>query len=200
MVTRQSPRPDRDRGATAVEYALIIAGIAVVIVAAVVVLGRTLNDTYTSAGQALAGEPQDNGGGLVSDPCLDLTFDPVYFTCSAGVVTGTCPAGFSQPAPDDYSCVDDSVPACPSRSLGVVAAPKHTGAGNGTYAYNVLSGVAGGQLSAATQSSGDGSVGYAPGGSITWTYPSGNRSAVVSFTYEGTGCTTGSGSLTFDAR
>ena len=200
MVIRQSPLADRDRGATAVEYALIIAGIAVVIVAAVLVLGRTLDDTYTTAGQALAGEPQDNGGGVVPDPCLDLTFDPAFFTCAAGVVTGTCPVGSSQPAPNDYSCVEDSLPACPSRSLGVVSAPKHTGSGNGSYAYNVLGGVAGAQLSVATMTSGDGAIGYAAGGTVTWTYPSGNRSAVVSFTYAGTGCTTGNGSFTFDAR
>lgn len=68
MVIRQAPLADRDRGATAVEYALIIAGIAVVIVAAVLVLGRTLDDTYTTAGQALAGDVQGNGGGEVQSP------------------------------------------------------------------------------------------------------------------------------------
>lgn len=37
-----------DRGATAVEYGLIVALIAVVIIAAVVILGQNLNKTFTS--------------------------------------------------------------------------------------------------------------------------------------------------------
>lgn len=40
----------KDRGATAVEYGLMVGLIAVVIIAAVVVLGGTLNDVFTSTG------------------------------------------------------------------------------------------------------------------------------------------------------
>ena len=38
-----------DRGATAVEYGLIVALIAVVIIVAVIVLGQNLSDTFNSA-------------------------------------------------------------------------------------------------------------------------------------------------------
>jgi pilus assembly protein Flp/PilA len=42
-----------DRGATAVEYGLIVALIAVVIIAAVVIIGQNLNETFTSVGTSL---------------------------------------------------------------------------------------------------------------------------------------------------
>lgn len=42
-----------DRGATAVEYGLIVALIAVVIIVAVVFIGNQLNTTFTSVGTSL---------------------------------------------------------------------------------------------------------------------------------------------------
>jgi pilus assembly protein Flp/PilA len=42
-------------GATAIEYALIAAGIAVVIIAAVNSVGTALNTTFTSVGSNLSG-------------------------------------------------------------------------------------------------------------------------------------------------
>jgi pilus assembly protein Flp/PilA len=42
-----------DRGATAIEYGLIAAGIAVAIIATVVGLGSKLNTTFTSVNNAL---------------------------------------------------------------------------------------------------------------------------------------------------
>lgn len=42
-----------DRGATAVEYGLLIALIAVVIIVAVVFLGRTLSTTFNDTGSAV---------------------------------------------------------------------------------------------------------------------------------------------------
>lgn len=44
-----------DRGATAVEYGLIVGLIAVVIITAVVLLGGQLNDAFTSITDALTG-------------------------------------------------------------------------------------------------------------------------------------------------
>ena len=42
-----------DRGATAVEYGLIVALIAVVIIVAVVLLGRNLSDTFDSVASSV---------------------------------------------------------------------------------------------------------------------------------------------------
>lgn len=44
-----------ESGATAIEYGLIVALIAVVIIAAVTAIGGTLNTTFTDANTALAG-------------------------------------------------------------------------------------------------------------------------------------------------
>ena len=44
-----------EKGATAVEYGLMVGLIAVVIIAAVVLLGNKLNDLFTSIGNALPG-------------------------------------------------------------------------------------------------------------------------------------------------
>ena len=43
-----------DRGATAVEYGLLVALIAVVIILAVVFLGNTLNTTFTDVGNDIS--------------------------------------------------------------------------------------------------------------------------------------------------
>ena len=43
----------RDRGATAVEYGLIVALIAVVIILAVTFLGRNLSDTFNEVGSSV---------------------------------------------------------------------------------------------------------------------------------------------------
>ena len=42
-----------ESGATAIEYGLIVALIAVVIIAAVTAIGTTLNDTFTGVGTAI---------------------------------------------------------------------------------------------------------------------------------------------------
>jgi pilus assembly protein Flp/PilA len=44
-----------ESGATAVEYGLMVALIAVVIIGAVRLLGENLNDTFTAAGDAVGG-------------------------------------------------------------------------------------------------------------------------------------------------
>jgi pilus assembly protein Flp/PilA len=44
-----------ESGATAIEYGLIAAGIAVVIIAAVQLVGTNLNNTFTSVASAVAG-------------------------------------------------------------------------------------------------------------------------------------------------
>ncbi len=48
-------RHDRDRGASLVEYALLVALIAVVCIGAVTVLGRNSSNKMSSAGTAVAG-------------------------------------------------------------------------------------------------------------------------------------------------
>ena len=44
-----------DRGATAVEYGLIVALIAVVIIAAVIILGQNLRDNFDSVADSIPG-------------------------------------------------------------------------------------------------------------------------------------------------
>lgn len=44
----------RDEGATAVEYGLLVALIAIVIIAAVIILGNQLNITFTRVGSSIA--------------------------------------------------------------------------------------------------------------------------------------------------
>ena len=44
----------REEGATAVEYGLMVALIAVVIIAAVVILGGNLNEVFTEVGDSIA--------------------------------------------------------------------------------------------------------------------------------------------------
>lgn len=60
LVTARTLVADRfdkknDRGATAVEYGLLVGLIAVVIIGAVVLLGGTLNDMFTSVNNELSG-------------------------------------------------------------------------------------------------------------------------------------------------
>ena len=45
----------RDEGASAVEYGLLVAGIAVVIIVAVFALGGTVRDTFTKTNTCIAG-------------------------------------------------------------------------------------------------------------------------------------------------
>lgn len=52
-----SLRMESDRGATAVEYGLMVALIAVVIIGAVAALGGTLSDSFTDTGDAIRGGP-----------------------------------------------------------------------------------------------------------------------------------------------
>ena len=44
---------DRERGATAVEYGLMVALIAIVIIGAVTILGKNLNGLFTTAGTSV---------------------------------------------------------------------------------------------------------------------------------------------------
>jgi pilus assembly protein Flp/PilA len=48
-------RLSEDRGATAVEYALMVALIAVVIIAAVTLLGTSASDKFSQVGSAVSG-------------------------------------------------------------------------------------------------------------------------------------------------
>lgn len=61
--TRKSALPERrrmasrwhvDRGASAVEYALLIAGIAAVIIVAVTFVGRSVSDQFNRVGSSIA--------------------------------------------------------------------------------------------------------------------------------------------------
>jgi pilus assembly protein Flp/PilA len=52
VLTRASAKT-RDRGATAVEYGLMVALIAIVIIAAVTFLGTTLSGLFSSTGSAI---------------------------------------------------------------------------------------------------------------------------------------------------
>jgi pilus assembly protein Flp/PilA len=48
-------RAQDERGATAVEYALMVALIAVVIIGAVAFIGKSANDKFTTVGNSIAG-------------------------------------------------------------------------------------------------------------------------------------------------
>lgn len=50
-----------DRGATAIEYALIIAGVAMALIVAVTLLGGNIAQAFTGAGNALSGQAADQG-------------------------------------------------------------------------------------------------------------------------------------------
>lgn len=47
----------RDEGASAVEYALLVAGIAIVIILAVFFLGNTISGLFNRTGTCIAGAP-----------------------------------------------------------------------------------------------------------------------------------------------
>ncbi len=47
-------RGDHDRGASAVEYALLIAGIAAIIIVAVTFVGRTVSTQFSKVGSSIA--------------------------------------------------------------------------------------------------------------------------------------------------
>ncbi len=51
--TRFQPKDDRESGATAVEYGLMVALIAVVIIAAVTLLGTNLSDRFNQVATAV---------------------------------------------------------------------------------------------------------------------------------------------------
>lgn len=58
IVHRPSPAPRglfcRERGASAVEYALLIAGIAAIIIVAVTFVGRTVSAQFSKVGSSIA--------------------------------------------------------------------------------------------------------------------------------------------------
>jgi len=62
ILLRRSPRPhpDRERGASAVEYGLLVAAIAAVIVAVVFGLGALVRDAFNSTGGCLSGNGTSN--------------------------------------------------------------------------------------------------------------------------------------------
>jgi pilus assembly protein Flp/PilA len=55
LIARMRDRLVSEDGATAVEYALMVALIAMVIIMAVTILGQTTSDVYQNAGAAVAG-------------------------------------------------------------------------------------------------------------------------------------------------
>lgn len=48
-----SPKQDGDRGATVVEYALLVALIAIVVIGAITIFGQTLADFFSGLGEQL---------------------------------------------------------------------------------------------------------------------------------------------------
>lgn len=48
---------DKTKGATAVEYGIMVALIAIVIIGAVTIIGGNLTDLFTQVGDVLGGEP-----------------------------------------------------------------------------------------------------------------------------------------------
>ena len=57
-----------ESGATAIEYGLLAALIAVVIIGAVATLGRTLDDTFTTVNTEIEAEQAGGGGGAAPAP------------------------------------------------------------------------------------------------------------------------------------
>lgn len=54
MITRIRTHLHREEGASAVEYALLVAGIAVVIMAAVFLLGGTIKNTFSKSNTCIS--------------------------------------------------------------------------------------------------------------------------------------------------
>ena len=61
-VLAHTRRTAAERGASAVEYGLLVAGIAAVIVLAVFALGPTVSAAFTETNTAIGGAPAEEGG------------------------------------------------------------------------------------------------------------------------------------------
>lgn len=189
-----------ERGATAVQYVLIAAGIAVVIVAVLALLGNNLVDLFTDADEGISGS-----GDQATDLCAGYSTpgnanDP---SCDPASGIWTCPNAADSLilTGSVYSCQVGLDP-CPARPLGVITVPRHRGGGSSSYTAELLSGVAGGEATSAVMGAGSaGSLSFTPAGSATWVYPAGRRTATITFTYDIPGtCANGAGRLTLSAR
>lgn len=118
-----------DRGATAVEYGLIVALIAIVIAASVVLIGPAVSASFLTAGNSLGGDEQTSAGteGLcagvyVTDP---VTCDPDaglgVAACSNGVTgDGSEGSPWACAAPPADLCAGVSVTAPVTCTAGVI--------------------------------------------------------------------------------
>ncbi len=83
--TNRMPRRSDERGASLVEYALLVALIAVVCIAAVIFLGRSGSNKLQGAGDAIGG----------ADNCVELPPDMHYYANTTGqtvqYLPGPCP-------------------------------------------------------------------------------------------------------------
>lgn len=104
------PPPSDDHGATAVEYAILIALVGIVIVVAVGLLGGTLSSTFASAADSL--QP-DVAAAAAPQTCPPTGVDPpdedkVMPTCDASTWEWTCPSGWDLEHEDsEYFCKKD---------------------------------------------------------------------------------------------
>jgi|SRR5579862_2028614 len=64
-----------NKGAAMVEYAILVAGIALVSLVAVTMLGHKVNDMFSSAASTLPGAHVGDNGPLVSGQLVELTTD-----------------------------------------------------------------------------------------------------------------------------
>jgi Flp pilus assembly pilin Flp len=70
---RFKPEQQQQRGATMLEYAILVAFISMTVLAAALILGSRINYVFCSLPWMLATRSQDAGGGEGEggDPCLD---------------------------------------------------------------------------------------------------------------------------------
>ena len=198
----RAARSKRDeRGATAIEYALLIALVGVVIITGVTLLGSRLSSAFTSAANGLTGA---TAGGGASDPCAAKTSSgSPAATCteSGGAAVWTCPTGYTvNEGASTVTCTADALPAY----SGTVPGSKTNGGDSDGWVENldVFSGLTYGTPSCSGNSGACAKISYDLSGSgqdvsanSSWR-DSDNATVTIPWTATQSGHLDGSGSIT----
>jgi Flp pilus assembly pilin Flp len=194
---------DADRGATAIEYALLIALVGSVVFASVTFLGGRLTAKFTSAAGALVGVGGNAGGGS-GGPCAVLAPEGTpapTCTVSGGAAVWSCPANYTVDAEStSVACEAASLPAY----SGSRPADKINGGSTNGWTVNLdaFSGLTYGTPSCSGNSGACAKISYSLGGgsprlsaTSAWS-TSDSASVTVPWTATQSGHQNGSGSIT----
>ena len=171
--------PTSDRGVTAVEYALIIGLVAVVITVGVSLVGSGLTSLFSgAAAKVVAG-----GDEAPADPCTDLTATGTPApTCDSGsgIALWTCESGHSVSDDGAYvTCiVDTGIPGVPSLS-----ASKHESHTRLTFAADDGGSPITGFVVERADDDDDGC-----GGSLVWATVTGSGASPFGTSFDGDNC------------